>query len=573
MKSLKHRLFLMLLLPVTLLLLFTGISGFIYIRGKLLDDWKEAALLRLQRAAHSIDMRLNLPINWIEMFHQTSNGRGGYAVQEWLLQHLENLEGVARVELKWEKGKGNEPATMGGRRSSMGMGTGQMMRFHRGEISRVTPPSYDATTGQETVSLISHFKDDAGETIGSLNVAVRFDYLMKDIKALSWWQSYTAYLIDRSGRYLAYTKKIQDKRIRLGETNDPLELRILKAVEGEKTSGTFLGRGRPPDRVAGFYKLAKAPWAIVLFAPGKKVLSPIIRFRNYYALGGIACLLLILYLIRSVVGDMVLSIKEIADSSRKVAEGNYANPLPVRRRDEIGRLTESFNTMIKGLKERDFISNTFGRYVDQKIARELIEHPEIAGLGGQKREVAVLMSDIRNFTPLSESLNPEKVISLLNRHFSHLIEVTRKHEGIIVDFFGDGVLVFFDPLDTPLKPVAKRSVLCALEMQADMENVNRELRSEGLPELRMGIGINVGEVIVGNIGSETRAKYGIVGSAVNITQRIQSQAEGGEVVISESVYRYLPEQLIIKDSFSASLKGLQEEVKIYVLKGMKEARD
>jgi class 3 adenylate cyclase len=265
---------------------------------------------------------------------------------------------------------------------------------------------------------------------------------------------------------------------------------------------------------------------------------------------------------------MVRSVGQISRAAEQVAGGKYGDPLSVKTRDEIGQLTQSFNTMVQGLKERDFISNTFGRYVDQEIARELMRRPEASRLGGEKREVAILMSDLRDFTPLSETLSPDVTIRMLNRYFSRIIETIQKHQGIIVDFFGDALLVFFDPLEGPIVPVINRSIDCALEMQRIMEIFNAENRAEDLPELKMGIGVNAGEVVVGNIGSETRAKYGIVGSAVNVTQRIQSEAEGGEVVISESVYSAARDQVTIKKSFEAQLKGIQGNVKLYVVVGL-----
>ena len=215
------------------------------------------------------------------------------------------------------------------------------------------------------------------------------------------------------------------------------------------------------------------------------------------------------------------------------------------------------------MKERDFIANTFGRYVDQGIAKELLNRPEAARMGGQKREVAILMSDIRGFTPLSETLAPEEIIRFLNLYFSRLIQVIQEHQGIIVDFFGDAVLVFFDPFDDPVKPMIKKAVGCAFKMQGSMKEFNREMLSENLPSLEMGIGINAGVVVVGNIGSETRAKYGIVGSPVNLTQRIQSTAEEGEVVISDSVYKHVPDDVRVKRKFRIKLKGVQEESTLY----------
>jgi len=145
-----------------------------------------------------------------------------------------------------------------------------------------------------------------------------------------------------------------------------------------------------------------------------------------------------------------------------------------------------------------------------------------------------------------------------------MIEVIKKHKGIIVDFFGDGVLVFFDPLDGPIEPAIQRAIRCAMEMQKEMGQFNEEMRKEDLPMLEMGIGLNAGQVVVGNIGSEARAKYGIVGSAVNLTQRIQEVARGGEVVISDSIYQYAGSHLDIRRSFEVQLKGLHEKMKLHI---------
>jgi class 3 adenylate cyclase len=363
--------------------------------------------------------------------------------------------------------------------------------------------------------------------------------------------------------FLVHTESMLKGRNQLGETDDPLELGILKAMK-DKPFGTLRGPGHPPEKVAGYYRMEQVPWTVVLISPGRKILAPIIRFRNYYVLGGGLCIVGIILLIRSVGGKMVHSIQEISQAAENVANGKYGDPLPQKSHDEIGQLVSSFNTMVQGLMEKDFLSNTFGRYVDQEIAQELLHRPEATRLGGEEREVAILISDIRGFTVLSESLNPESIISILNHYFSHIIEVIKKHKGIIVDFFGDGVLVFFDPLDRPLAPVIQRAIQCAMEMQHEMEAFNGEMKKEGLPEIKMGIGLNAGQVVVGNIGSETRAKYGIVGSAVNLTQRIQKVANGGEVVISDSVYHYAKKYLAIGKSYEVQVEGFKEKVKLHL---------
>jgi adenylate cyclase len=571
-KSLNQRLALFLLLPVALLLFFTGFIGFVFARKFLLDEWREASLLKLQRAAHHIDMRLNRPVAMIEMFNKTGELQDGLAVQDWLQDQLRAMEGVSSVDLEWT---GREPESAPMMKGGMQMGSGgmqmgsggMMMRFHHGGISEVTSPRYDAKAGEETVALISDLKNESGLNVGRLKVSIRFAYLMQDIRKLGWWQSDLAFLVNDSGKVLAHTAPYPESDHQLGEMKDPVELTLLKRMKDEPY-GTVLGSGSPPHIVGGFYRLSQAPWVLLLLAPGEKILAPIIKFRFYYAAAGLISILIILLLIRFISGRMVRTIREISSAAGNVAAGNYGHPLPAKSADEIGQLIHSFNRMVDGLRERDFIQNTFGRYVDKEIAKELLSRPEAIRLGGEKREVAILMSDIRNFTPLSETLTPEGTISIVNEYFSHMIEAIQKHRGIIVDFFGDSVLAFFDPLEGPVETAVRQSVRCGFAMQESMKQFNLKMKAKDLPVFQMGIGINAGDVVVGNIGSEQRAKYGIVGSAVNITSRIQAEAKGGQILLSESVYRRLNQELRVKSSFLVALKGVKDKANLFEIEGL-----
>ena len=580
-KSLQQRLILFLLVPVSVLLFGMGFVGFLSARNTMLDQWQEAAILKLERAAHHVDMRLTRPIEWIELFNETGRGMGmGDSAQRFILNQLRNLEGVAEVDLHWLV---RQPEYTGMENMGSRVARGrmmedriasrpekEMMRFHRGRIAEVTPPRYDALTGGETVRLVSYLKDESDKDLGTLDVAIRFDYLMQDIRALGWWQSDLAYLVDDAGRLITGTQLQGSARKRLGETGDPLELSLLESMH-KKAFGTLRGPGHPPRQVAGFYRMQNAPWTVVLVAPGEKILAPIIQFRTYYSVAGGLCIIVILLLIRSVVGGMAGAVRKLTGAAEKVAKGEYGDPLPPAAQDEIGQLTENFNAMVDGLKERDFIRNTFGRYVDEEIAEKLMKRPEAGRLGGEKRHVAVLMSDLRNFTPLSETLSPDETIRILNHYFSHMIGIIQTHRGIIVDFFGDALLVFFDPLDEPLGPSVQRSVSCAFEMQKDIETFNVESRESGGPQLQMGIGVNAGEVVVGNIGSAARAKYGVVGTPVNLTQRIQAVADVGEVVISETVYPHVRNVVTVVKALDTHVKGISNPVRLYVVRAAARA--
>ncbi len=536
--SLERRLTVLLLVPVTLFLVVLGVYGYRFIQGLLFKEWQESAILRLERAAHQMDMRLQGQSDWMAMIARSGSDPQGPEIQRWLVEQERSQPGVGLVNLTWEE-------------------AGAPRRF-----AAISAIQYFYPADGKNLGLRGYLLDRAGKVLGRLEVFVSYEYLMSDILKEGWLVAQMACLVTQEGDYLAHSSSAMAGRHCLGETRDPLELAMLKAMQ-TKSYGTLVEEGYFPGRVVGFYKLHAAPWALMLHARGREILAPILRFRLYYAAGGVLCLAVILVLIRLAVRPMVMAIGGIAAKAARVGQGEYGELLPITSGDEIGRLAASFNDMVAGLKERDFISNTFGRYVDQEIARELLSRPEASRLGGEKREVVILFADVRGFTPLAETLSPEATIHLLNRHFARMIEVIQVHQGIIVDFLGDAILAFFDPLYGPMEPVVRRAIGCALKLQAAVEAEN--LAEPGYPALHMGIGIHAGEVVVGNIGSESRAKYGIIGAAVNLTHRIQGQAQGGEVVVSDMVFHHCQEILAVKRVFETRLKGIAEPVKLHVL--------
>jgi class 3 adenylate cyclase len=547
-KTLQRQLLISLLLPVGLLLLGVGFLGFLYARQNLLQEWQEAAVLRLERAAHHLDMRLTLPPPWMRSFSQVAPGPQRQEMQAYVLGQLRRLPGVNQVKLVWQGGAEQE---------FLPTGTALPLPPKAALVADLSSPRFLYAKGQEALTIEADLLDRSGQTLGQLQVGVRFQYLMADVLSFGWAQSYMACLVDSKGQYLAHTDPQMKGMTSLGESHDPLDKAVLQEMQ-TKSSGTVLGPGSPPPQVIGFYRLHTAPWVILLYARGEQILEPIVRFRLIYFAAGAVCLVLIMLLMRLGVSPVVRAIRHLSRRAGEVAQGVYGEPLNTPRRDEIGQLIRSFNTMTEGLKERDLIQNTFGRYVNPEIARKLLKRPQARLLGGDKREVAILFADLRGFTPIAEGLSPEATIHLLNRFFSRMVDIIQAHEGIIEDFLGDAILAFFDPLEGPLSPAVGQAYRCSLEMQGAMAEVNRETASLGLPSLAMGIGLHAGPVVVGNIGSETRTKYGIVGAAVNVSHRIQAEARGGEVVMSASAYDKLPQSPAGVEKFTTHLKGLQD---------------
>ena len=179
------------------------------------------------------------------------------------------------------------------------------------------------------------------------------------------------------------------------------------------------------------------------------------------------------------------------------------------------------------MRHNRFICETFGRYLTDEVVATVLDSPTGLQMGGEKRKITMLMTDLRGFTSLSERLPPERVVALLNRNLTTIVSVIKQYRGTIDEFIGDAIFVIFG---APIwqEDDAQRAVACAVAMQLAMTSVNEQNKQDGLPEIEMGIGVHTGQVVVGNIGSAERTKYGVVGSQVNLTSRIQSVTTGGQ---------------------------------------------
>ncbi|NEQ39034.1 MAG: adenylate/guanylate cyclase domain-containing protein [Okeania sp. SIO3I5] len=213
------------------------------------------------------------------------------------------------------------------------------------------------------------------------------------------------------------------------------------------------------------------------------------------------------------------------------------------------------------------IRKTFGRYLTDEVVATLLESPEGLKLGGERRKITILTSDLRGFTATSERLSPEEVVKILNFYLGYMADVITKHQGTIDEFMGDGILVLFGaPITREDDPT--RAIACAIDMQLAMEPVNKQMKEWGLTPLEMGIGINTGEVVVGNIGSCKRTKYGIVGSQVNLTYRIESYTTGGQVLISETTLNEVGSIIKINGEKEVMPKGVKKPITIYDVGGL-----
>jgi adenylate cyclase len=207
----------------------------------------------------------------------------------------------------------------------------------------------------------------------------------------------------------------------------------------------------------------------------------------------------------------------------------------------------------------------YGRFLPEYVVKQILENPDSFQLGGANQYITVLFADIRGFTRLSERTRPEKVVQLLNKYFSEMTEIIFAHGGTLDKYIGDGLMALFGaPTATPED--ATNAVNAAVDMQRCVQGLNREIVADGFNEIGIGVGLHTGEATVGYIGSERRSEYTAIGDTVNLSARLESICQGGQILISEATARASQAlyQLIARDPIT--VKNRVQPVQLYEVK-------
>jgi adenylate cyclase len=239
----------------------------------------------------------------------------------------------------------------------------------------------------------------------------------------------------------------------------------------------------------------------------------------------------------------------------------------VRTGDELEDLARGFNRMVDGLKERDNLRTTFGKYMTASVMEHLLSGK--VALGGESLNVTILFTDIRSFTSLSEKMDPQQLVGLLNEYFSEMVSIVMQEDGVVDKYIGDAIMaVFGAPVPKPGDAV--NAVRAAVRMRQSLQNLNRRLEERGVPPLRTGIGIHTGEVVAGNIGSEKRMEYTVIGDAVNLASRLESNTKevGVNVLISEDTYELTKHMILARPVREITVKGRKKPVMTYEVLGL-----
>lgn len=251
-----------------------------------------------------------------------------------------------------------------------------------------------------------------------------------------------------------------------------------------------------------------------------------------------------------------------------VGQGKLETVIDLDSKDEFGAVARAINDMILGLRQRENLKSTLVRYVSKDVADKIVSSGEMPVVQSERRKVTMLFSDVRGFTSLSESMQPEEIVAMLNQYFDKMIEAIFRNQGNLNKFIGDGLMAMFGaPTDDPYQE--EHAIRAALEMRKEVLQLGSLFKRDRDCEFRIGIGINTGVAVVGNIGSEQKMEYTAIGDSVNLASRIESKTKEFEVDILVSEYTYVAvrNQFRFRNRGSIQVKGKADSIQVYEVLG------
>lgn len=271
---------------------------------------------------------------------------------------------------------------------------------------------------------------------------------------------------------------------------------------------------------------------------------------------------------------LVRPVRRLLAGTTAVEGGALDTVVPVTSSDEIGRLTEAFNSMVGELRTKAQIRETFGKYLDPRIVEGLIDRPELTDPKGARRQMTILFCDMQGFTSFSEGMTPAGLVAVLNRYLTVLSDPIRRHNGIIDKYIGDAIMAFWGQPFTAAEDQARLACYAAIDQLAALPAFQAELPDllgirRGFPTVRTRVGIATGEVIVGNIGSEMTRNYTVIGDTVNLASRLEgaNKAYGTYNLINAAAHALAADAVEMREIDSLVVVGKTEPERVYEILG------
>lgn len=270
------------------------------------------------------------------------------------------------------------------------------------------------------------------------------------------------------------------------------------------------------------------------------------------------------------VSFIVRPIKSLVQGVRAIGNRQFQHRIQIKSRNELGELTDAFNEMATSLEEKEKIRRAFERYVSDEVVEEALKGDGLV-LGGERKKATVLFADIRDFTPMLGKIKPREAVDILNEYFTAMTPIIQKNRGLVSKFIGDAIMCIFGaPVTHP--DDAFQAVKTAVDMQEKLKKLQTKWTSENKTLIYIGVGINTGDVIVGNVGSPERMEYTVIGDVVNMADRIEklNKELGSKILISDTTYEEVKDRVIVNKLEPMKVKGKEELIQVYEVVGIKD---
>lgn len=266
-------------------------------------------------------------------------------------------------------------------------------------------------------------------------------------------------------------------------------------------------------------------------------------------------------------------VKQLAAAAGRIGNGEYEVQMERKRKDELKILTDSFVKMGHGLAERERLKDAFGRFTNKEIAEKAMRNE--LSLGGENKNVTVFFSDIRSFTAMSEKLTPEQVVEFLNEYMTRMVKCVDATGGVVDKFIGDAIMaVWGAPVSAGSpKEDALNGIKASLLMRKELYELNKERVAKGLIPVHIGCGLNSGDVIAGQIGSEKRMEYTVIGDTVNTASRTEALNKPfhTDVLITENTWQLVKDEILVEEMPGVKVKGKTDKLRMFAVIGFKDS--
>ncbi|AFM12420.1 adenylate/guanylate cyclase domain-containing protein [Turneriella parva] len=373
---------------------------------------------------------------------------------------------------------------------------------------------------------------------------------------------YTSFFVDSDRAVIVHTDK---KETLAGRSlKDHPAVVFLQGQETKAGFSIYPNSATGHEYFGAYSKLEVGSTAIVVELEKDKALESVRLLQITAALiAGIIILvaLILVYFFAKTISEPV---RELRDAAEKIKSGDYHLRLTPRSGDEVGALTQSFNEMAVGLEEREKLKGALGKFVNPEIAEKAMKGE--LKLGGERRTATIFFSDIRSFTAISEQLQPEEVVEFLNAYMTIMVKIIGDHNGIVDKFIGDAIMAVWGVPESKGND-ALNAVNATIEMRRALLEFNKGRGSAKKPIIKIGCGLNTGAVLAGQIGSEDRLDYTVIGDAVNLASRVETLNKpfGTDILISQDTYNVVKNDFDCEPMQKIKVKGKSQPQQIYAV--------